>query len=288
MVSETMPAAFLGHGSPMNALEKNRYTEEWRLLGARAPRPRAILVISAHWFIGLSAVTAMARPRTIHDFYGFPDALFATQYPAPGSTAIAEEIAEAVKPLWIGLDHDSWGLDHGAWSVLLHAFPNADIPVIQLSINGDQPFEYHFELGAALAPLRQRGIFIVASGNVVHNLRLVDFNRPDVGFDWAHRFDDAVRDLMTSSPEKVITLRDHADFNNAVPTPEHFIPLLYLAGLANAARSATDVLIDGYAYGSLSMTAYTVGVHLFETSHDRAGSAPLPGPDVVPPRDTNT
>jgi 4,5-DOPA dioxygenase extradiol len=230
----------------------------------------------------------MSRPKTIHDFYGFPPELFAVEYPAPGDLAVAEEIAEIVKPTWIGLDHDSWGLDHGTWSVLMHAFPKADIPVIQLSINGAKPFEYHFELGVQLARLRERGIFIVGSGNVVHNLRRIDFNQADCGFDWAHRFDEAVRDQMTSSPEQLGAVRQHADFEQAVPTPDHFIPLLYLAGLASAAGSGTDVLVDGYAYGSLSMTAYTLGQHFPKTSQNSVGSAPLPDPGIVPPDDTNT
>ena len=288
MTSETMPAAFLGHGSPMNALEHNGYTDAWRAFGNSSPRPRAILVISAHWYANLSAVTAMIRPKTIHDFYGFPDELFAVDSPAPGDPALAEEIAEIVKPTWVGLDHDSWGLDHGTWSVLLHAFPKADIPVVQLSINADRPFEYHLELGAKLAPLRRRGVLIIGSGNVVHNLRRIDWNQPDGGFDWAHRFDDAAREHLTTSPAGIIGVRDHADFHDAVPTPDHFIPLLYIAGLAGAADSTADVLVDGYTYGSLSMTAYTLGAHCPKEPHSDIAAASLPNPAVVPPDQTNT
>ena len=287
MNAELMPAAFLGHGSPMNALDRNRYTDAWQALGTSVPRPRGILVISAHWYINVSAVTAMPRPRTIHDFYGFPDELFSVQYPAPGDAALAEEIAEVVKPTWIGLDHDSWGFDHGTWSVLLHAFPEADVPVVQLSINAQQPFEYHFELGAQLAALRRRGIFIVGSGNVVHNLHRVDWSQPDGGFDWARRFDEAARRIMTSSPQGLEVLRGHSDFDAAVPTPDHFIPLLYLAGLANAAGSTAEVLVDGCTYGSLSMTSYTVDLDWPEGAQPGAVAAALPDPDLVPPDDTN-
>jgi 4,5-DOPA dioxygenase extradiol len=288
-----MPAAFLGHGSPLNALEQNGYTEAWRSFGSSVPRPRAILVVSAHWYINATAATAMARPKTIHDFYGFPDELFAVEYPAPGDPELAAEIAELAAPTWVGSDRDSWGLDHGAWSVLVHAFPEADIPVVQLSINAEKPFDHHLELGAALAPLRRRGVVIIGSGNVVHNLGRIDPSQPEGAFDWAERFDDAARRIMTTHPADAPALRQHADFRLAVPTSEHFIPLLYLAGLAQAAGSTADVLIDGYSYGSLSMTAYTLdspGSSGSTAPASPSASAPLPNPTptLVPPDDTNT
>jgi 4,5-DOPA dioxygenase extradiol len=282
-MASTMPAAFFGHGTPMNALDQNRYTEAWRDFGAQVPRPSAILAVSAHWYINASAVTAMARPKTIHDFYGFPSELFAVDYPAPGDPELAQRVAELVKPTWVGIDTDSWGLDHGTWSVLVHAFPDADVPIVQLSINATKPFEYHAELGAALAPLREEGVLIVGSGNVVHNLRQVDWSRPDAGFDWARRFDERAVDVMTTDPAAAARLQEDDDFARAAPTPDHFIPLLYLAGLASAADRPAQVLIDGYAMGSLSMTAFTVGCD--ELDPEGEGGAPAL-PDV-PPDQTN-
>jgi 4,5-DOPA dioxygenase extradiol len=274
-----MPAAFIGHGSPMNALELNRYTAAWREFGQRVPRPRAILVVSAHWYINATALTTMTRPRTIHDFYGFPQELFDVQYPAPGLPDLGQEVAELVKPTWIGQDIDSWGIDHGTWSVLVHAFPDASIPVVQLSINADKPLEYHFALGAKLAALRERGVLILGSGNVVHNLAAMSWRLGDTGFDWVARFDDDAKSRMLSDPAQALGLDGHPDYRSAVPTPDHFIPLLYFAGLAGAHREAVDVLVDGYAYGSLSMTSYTLGLPGRPAAGEERG-APKPPADL--------
>jgi 4,5-DOPA dioxygenase extradiol len=253
---DLMPAAFIGHGNPMNALERNRYTEAWSNFATSMPKPAAILVISAHWFVNVTAVTAMKIPRTIHDFYGFPQSLFDVQYPAPGDPELATRIVDVVEPTYVGLDADSWGIDHGTWSVLLHMYPKADVPVLQLSINSELAYDYHFTLGTKLHQLRQEGVLIIASGNVVHNLRLIDWNSPGEGTSWAHRFDDAAREVMTNAPEELGALRAHGDYAIAVPTPDHFLPLAYLAGLAAAANTTTSTLIDGYEMGSLSMTAF--------------------------------
>ncbi|MGY1773420.1 4,5-DOPA-extradiol-dioxygenase [Blastococcus sp. SYSU D00813] len=270
-----MPAAFIGHGNPMNALERNRYTEAWRTFGRSVPRPRAVLVVSAHWYVHATAVTAMPRPRTIHDFFGFPPELFDLEYPAPGLPELYEQVADVVKPTWVGADLDSWGIDHGAWSVLRHVFPDADVPVVQLSINALKSADYHLQLGADLAPLREDGVLVVGSGNVVHNLGGVSRAMPDAGFDWARRFDEAARELMLGDPSAVGRLDGHRDFDLAVPTPDHFLPLLYVAGMAGATGTTAEVLVDGYAYGSLSMTSYTVGASVPATEGS-GFAAPLP------------
>lgn len=287
-----MPALFIGHGSPMNTLESNGYTEAWQKLGAALPRPRGVLVVSAHWFIGSTAVTAMAKPRTIHDFYGFPQELFDFQYPAPGLPELATEVAEAAKPDWVGLDRDQWGLDHGTWSVLAHLFPAADIPVVQLSVNALKSLDYHVELGAKLDRLRRQGILILSSGNVVHNLRRIDWRNPEGGEPWAHRFDNSAAALMATRPGDVASLAEHPDYEAAVPTPDHFLPLLYTGGLAAASSETAKPIIQGCAMGSLSMTCYGVGMEDAPRceGHGAAAlpTAPLPNGQISEAGDRKT
>ena len=283
--SGPMPAVFLGHGSPMNAIEQNCYTGTWRAVGAAVPRPRAILMVSAHWYVNATAVTAMARPRTIHDFFGFPQALSDIQYPAPGLPALVEEIADAAQPDYVGADQDSWGLDHGTWSVLVHAFPDADIPVVQLSINAGKPADYHVQLGARLAALRARGVLVMGSGNVVHNLRAMDRDAADRGFDWARRFNGKAIELAASAPERAASLMGDPDFLRAAPTPEHFLPFLYIAGFGAQVRKPLEVLVDGYAYGSLSMTSFGVDMPAIDAVAASEGAAPLAA--GVPPESSN-
>jgi len=285
-----MPAVFVGHGSPMNTLEANRFTREWQELGRSLPRPRAILAVSAHWFIKGTAVTAMAQPPVIHDFFGFPQALFDFDYPAPGAPDIAREIADTVRPAYVGLDQDSWGIDHGTWSVLAHMFPQADVPVIQLSIHSGEPVPYHIDLGARLAPLRDRGILVVCSGNVVHNLRRIDFSRPDLAYDWGQRFDSEVKQVMTSRPGDLAAVRSHPDYALSVPTPEHFLPLAYLCGLCREAGEPAVPFAEGGTMGSITMTSYLLGAPPpgAQAARSAGAAAPLPDPRDVPPDQTNT
>lgn len=278
------PALFIGHGSPMNTLEKNGYTEAWSNFGQQLARPKALLVISAHWYFGATAITAMPNPRTIHDFYGFPEALFDFQYPAPGDTDLAREIVELVKPQWMGLDRDQWGLDHGTWSVLAHMYPEADIPVLQLSINALRPLDYHLDLAARLAKLREQGVMIVASGNVVHNLQTLKWREANLAYDWAERFDDAVFEQLMHDPADILRMTEHADYAKAVPTPDHFIPLLYLASLAAADNSKLEPLVRGHTMGSISMACYGLGTEMAQRQSP-SGAAKLP--EGIPPDQTN-
>lgn len=254
----TMPAAFIGHGSPMNTLEDNRYTDEWAVFAASFEKPTAILAISAHWYINATVVTSMATPRVIHDFYGFPQELVDFDYPAPGDQRLAAHVGDVVDPVWVGLDDETWGIDHGTWSVLARMYPDADVPVVQLAIDASKPLDYHLDLGARLAPLRDEGVFIFASGNVVHNLRGIDWRAPERGFDWAQRFDDDARAVVTGDPSRLGDLVQSDDYRLAVPTPDHFLPLAYLAGLAAVGASTPTVFAQGCTMGSLSMTSYAI------------------------------
>ncbi len=256
-----MPALFLGHGSPMNVLEENHYTLSWRGLGSRLPRPSAILAISAHWYTDGTAVTAMAQPRTIHDFGGFPDALYQTEYPAPGSPALAKQVADILSPLPVRLDQQ-WGLDHGSWGVLIKLYPEADIPVVQLSLDRRQPATYHFELGRKLAVLREQGVMIVASGNVVHNLRAASWQAEAPAYPWAQGFNQYVHDNLNWQGEAgqhpLVNYLQHPGAALSNPTPEHYLPLLYVLGACQADENAA-VVVDGIEMASLSMLSVQVG-----------------------------
>lgn len=256
-----MPALFLGHGSPMNVLEENDYTQTWRELGEKLPRPQMILAISAHWYTRGTAVTAMENPRTIHDFGGFPQALFDTRYAAPGSPELAQKIAGMLAPLDVHLDH-SWGLDHGSWGVLIKMYPAADIPVVQLSIDATQPAAWHFRLGQKLAALREQGVMVVASGNVVHNLRMARWQEDGEVYPWASAFNQYVRDNLSwqgeATAHPLVNFMQHPGAALANPTPEHYLPLLYILGLRQPDEAVT-VPIDGMVMSALSMLSVQVG-----------------------------
>jgi len=261
MSQTRMPALFLGHGSPMNVLEENIFTESWRKLGETLPRPKAIIAVSAHWYTRGTAVTAMDQPRTIHDFGNFPQALFETHYRAPGSPALAQQIADALSPVEVHLDQQ-WGFDHGSWGVLIKMYPDADIPVVQLSVDGTQPPAYHFELGRKLAALREQGVMIVASGNVVHNLRMARWQGESEPYPWAASFNQYVRDnLNWQGPDAEHPLVNYMDHQGAAlsnPTPEHYLPLLYVLG-SRAPDEAVSIPVDGMVMASLSMLSVQVG-----------------------------
>jgi 4,5-DOPA dioxygenase extradiol len=245
----------------MNALADNAYTQKWAALGRALPRPRAVLCVSAHWYLPGTAVTAMPAPRTIHDFGGFPRALYEIEYPAPGSPQVAERVQSLLAPLRVDLDQ-RWGLDHGTWSVLRHVFPDADVPVMQLSIDETQPAEVHYKIGARLAPLRDEGVLVIGSGNLVHNLHTYAWGRHDVApFDWAVRFEARVRELLHTGDHGPLVRYEEQlgrDAQLAAPTPDHYLPLLYVIALQGA-NDAITFPVEGFDGGSVSMLTLRVG-----------------------------
>lgn len=250
-----MPALFVGHGNPMNAIAPNPYAPKWRALGRALPRPRAILAISAHWYVEQTAVTVGTNPRTIHDFGGFPPELYAVRYDAPGDPALAERVAGLVSAYAPVARDDSWGLDHGAWSVLMHLFPGADVPVVQLSIDETQPPQVHYDIGKLLAPLREENVLVVGSGNVVHNLHAFAWGRhPAQPFDWATRFEQTVCDRISAGDDAALVDYEALgrDALLSVPTPDHYLPLLYVLGTRRAADRARFP-VEGVDGGSVSM-----------------------------------
>ncbi len=259
--TDAMPTLFMGHGSPMNAIEENEFVAGFRLMGKGIATPRAILCISAHWETKGTFVTAMAHPKTIHDFGGFPKALYDVKYPAPGSTIVAQETIASVSSTQVGLNQD-WGLDHGCWSVVKHLYPNADIPVLQLSIDYTQPPKYHFELAQELKSLRNKGVLIIGSGNIVHNLSLVAWdklNTPNYGYDWAIEAKEKINELIkTEQFDSIINIQNQGlAFKKAIPTLEHFLPLLYVLGLKNK-NEQISFYNDKNMGGSLSMTSLKI------------------------------
>ncbi|NDU91366.1 MAG: 4,5-DOPA dioxygenase extradiol [Ferrovum sp.] len=255
----TMPTLFVGHGNPMHAILPSRYTEAWRSLGQTLPRPEAILVVSAHWFLPEMAVTAMAQPRTIHDFGGFPRALYQVQYPAPGNPLLAQRVAALLAPVPVRQDHE-WGLDHGAWSVLKHLYPGANIPVVQLSLDSRGDGKFHHDLAHRLAPLRDEGVLILGSGNIVHHLGELLWETEATPYDWAVRFDQKTRLAIAAGNHEALVALDalDADGRRAVPTPEHYLPLLYLLGLQRSDEQVSFP-VSCIDLGSISMTCVLIG-----------------------------
>ncbi len=260
--STRMPALFLGHGSPMNVLEDNRYTRAWRTLGETLPRPKAIVMVSAHWFTRGTGVTAMEQPQTIHDFGGFPQALFDTHYPAPGSPALAQRVVDLLAPLPVTLDKDAWGFDHGAWGVLIKMYPQADIPLVQLSIDSTKPPLWHYQMGQRLAALRDEGVMLVASGNVVHNLRTARWHGEGEPYAWAESFNNFVKENLTwcgeAAAHPLVNYLAHPGGSLSNPTAEHFLPLLYTLGAWDGSENIS-IPVDGLEMASLSMLSVQVG-----------------------------
>ena len=259
---EKMPVLFIGHGSPMNAIEDNIFSKRWQQMGKEIPTPKAVLVVSAHWLTKGTMVTAMPNPKTIHDFGGFPQALFDVQYPAPGSPELATEIQKIITNPAVELDHD-WGLDHGTWSVVKHMYPNADIPVLQLSIDYYKPAAYHYELAKQLLSLRKKGVLIIGSGNMVHNLRMVAWdklNEPEYGFDWALEMNDIFKNKISNGFHKELIQYEklHKSATLAIPSPDHYYPLLYILALQTD-HDKVEFFNDKAVGGSLTMTSVKIG-----------------------------
>ncbi|OGS60507.1 MAG: 4,5-DOPA dioxygenase extradiol [Flavobacteria bacterium GWF1_32_7] len=259
---EKMPVLFIGHGSPMNAIEDNEFSKRWQQMGKEIPTPKAVVVISAHWLTKGTLVTAMPNPKTIHDFGGFPQALFDVQYPAPGSPELASEIQKLITNPAVELDHD-WGLDHGTWSVVKHMYPDADIPVLQLSIDYYKPAAYHYELAKQLLSLRKNGVLIIGSGNMVHNLRMVAWdklNEPEFGFDWALEMNDVFKNKISNGFHKELTQYEklHKSATLAIPSPDHYYPLLYILALQTD-NDKVEFFNDKVVGGSLTMTSVKIG-----------------------------
>ena len=258
----TMPVLFLGHGSPMNAIEENEFVAGFRKMGQALPKPQAILCISAHWETRGTMVTAMEQPRTIHDFGGFPKELFAVQYPAPGSPELAHITQEIITQTKVGLD-EQWGLDHGAWSVIKHLYPDANVPVIQMSIDYTQGPAYHYELGKQLMALRNKGVLIAGSGNMVHNLRMVAWDKldtPGFGYDWALEAREQMNAaILKGDHQALVNFKQQGRaFDLAIPSPEHYLPLLYTLGLQQKGE-AISLFNDQALGGSLTMTSVKIG-----------------------------
>lgn len=259
-MSDIMPAIFFGHGNPMNALAQNAYTEGWASIGRSLPKPKAIVSVSAHWYFPATAVTSNAQPRTIHDFGGFPRELYEVEYPAQGAPQLAARVREMLGPLAVSLD-DRWGLDHGTWSVLCHVFPEADVPVIQLSIDETKPPQFHYELGKRLAPLREEGVLVMGSGNLVHNLHTYAWGRQRVEpFDWAVRFEEQAREfLRTGNHDPLVNYEGLGrDARLSAPTPDHYLPLLYVIALQRELDEVTFP-VEGVDGGSVSMLTVRIG-----------------------------